>query len=119
MEQAFQDPTLCGNGKIKEAIHQFYQMQTDEQYELACFAVRDRMLCEGHLLFPADIIEGEGGATNILFKTMDIENMTFLVAFTDQENLLISAAFTDEQQQIKPNSSTPTRLNLFILFIIV
>ena len=85
MAESFIDPTLHGNEKIKEAIHLFHQEQTNERYDLGCFAVRERMLCEGHLIFPADIIEAEDGSTNFLFKTMECNGMDFLVAFTDQE----------------------------------
>ena len=85
MAESFIDPTLHGNEKIKEAIHMFHQEQTNERYDLGCFAVRERMLCEGHLIFPADIIETEDGSTNFLFKTMEMNGMDFLAAFTDQE----------------------------------
>jgi hypothetical protein len=43
------------------------------------------MVCEGHFIFPADVTEDEDGATNFLFKTMDINGIDFLVAFTDQK----------------------------------
>ena len=43
------------------------------------------MVCDGHLIFPADVIENTDGSTDFLFKTMDINGMDFLVAFTDQE----------------------------------
>ena len=85
MEESFVDPTLHGNEKIKEAIHLFHQEQTNERYDLGCLAVRERILCEGHLIFPADIIEAEAGTTNFLFKTMEMNGMDFLAAFTDQE----------------------------------
>lgn len=84
MEEIFVDPTLQGNEKIKDAIHLFHQEQSDENYTAACLAIRERMLYEGHLIFPADVTEDEDGATNFLFKTMDINDMDFLVAFTDR-----------------------------------
>lgn len=84
MNETFLDPTLQGNEKIKDAIHRFHQEQNDENYIAACLAIQERMVCEGHLIFPADVME-EDGATNFLFKTMEIQEMDFLVAFTDQE----------------------------------
>ena len=83
MVDGFTDPTLQGNEAMKEAIHRFHLEQNDANYIAACLAVRERMVCQGHLLFPADITEDEQGCTNFLFKTMDIEEFTFLVAFTD------------------------------------
>ena len=44
MADKFEDPTLQGNEKIKEAIHLFHQEQTNERYDLGCFAVRERMI---------------------------------------------------------------------------
>ena len=85
VEEVFIDPTLYGNKKIKEAIHLFHQEQSDENYAAACFALRMCMVCDGHLVFPADVIENTDGSTDFLFKTMDINGMDFLVAFTDQE----------------------------------
>ena len=85
MEEKFRDPTLHGNEKIKEAIHRFHQMQTNEQYDLACFAIRERMLCEGHLIFPAEITEDEDGSTVFLFRSVEEQGLNFLLAFTDQE----------------------------------
>ena len=85
VEEVFIDPTLHGNEKIKEAIHLFHQEQSDENYAVACGAVRMCMVCDGHLIFPADVIENTDGSTDFLFKTMDINGMDFLVAFTDQE----------------------------------
>ena len=85
MEEIIVDPTFQVNEKIKEAIHQYHQEQTNERYDLGCFAVRDRMLCGGQLIFPAEITENEDGATKFLFKTMGFDGMNFLVAFTDRE----------------------------------
>ena len=85
MAETFIDPTLHGNDKIKAAIHLFHQEQSDENYAVACSAVRMRMACNGHLIFPADVIENTDGSTDFLFKTMDVDGMDFLVAFTDQE----------------------------------
>lgn len=85
MKDNFIDSTLYGNEKIKEAIHKFHQKDSDETYAAACLAIRTRIAQDGHLIFPADIIENADGATNFLFKTMSIEGMDFLVAFTDQE----------------------------------
>lgn len=85
VEEVFIDPTLYGNEKIKEAIHLFHLEQSDKNYTAACLAIRERMVYEGHLIFPADVTEDEDGATNFLFKTMDINGMDFLVAFTGQE----------------------------------
>ena len=85
MTDSFIDPTLYGNEKIKEAIHLFHQRQSDDTYAVACRVLRMCMVCDGHLIFPADITEDEDGTTNFLFKTMDINGMDFLVAFTDQE----------------------------------
>ena len=83
MTDTFVDPTLQGNEKIAEAIHQFHQNRSEENYIAACFAIRERMEYEGHMIFPADVVEEEG-CTNFHFKTMDIKGMAFLVAFTDQ-----------------------------------
>ena len=85
MTESFIDPSLHGNEQIKEAIHLFHQEQSDENYAAACGAVRMCMVCDGHLIFPADVIENADGSTDFLFKTMDINGMDFLVAFTDQE----------------------------------
>ena len=84
-KETFVDPALQGNEKIKEAIHMFHRVQSDENYKAACLAIRERMEYSGHLIFPADIIEDETGTTTFLFKTMDIEGTVLLVAFTDQE----------------------------------
>ena len=70
MADSFIDPTLYGNEKIKEAIHRFHQEQSEENYGTACFALQMCMACDGHLVFPADIIESEDGSTDFLFKTM-------------------------------------------------
>ena len=85
MTNVFVDPTLRGNEKIKTAIHLFHLEHSDENYTAACLAIRERMVYEGHLIFPAEVIEDEDGATNFLFKTMDINGIDFLVAFTDQK----------------------------------
>ena len=85
MAESFIDPTLHGNEQIKEAIHLLHQEQSDENYAAACRAVRMCMVCEGHLIFPADVKENTDGSTDFHFKTMEINGMDFLVAFTDQE----------------------------------
>ena len=85
MAEVFVDPILQGNKKIKEAIQLFCREQSGENYTAACLAIRERMVYEGHFVFPADVTENEDGTINLLFKTMDINDMTFLVAFTDQE----------------------------------
>ena len=85
MVESFIDPTLYGNEKIKEAIHRFHQERSEENYEAACFAIRMCMVCDGHMIFPADVTVDEDGNTNFFFKTMELEGMDFLVAFTDQE----------------------------------
>ena len=85
MAESFIDPTLHGNEQIKEAIRLFHQEQSDENYAAACSVVRMCMVCDGHLIFPADVIDNTDGSTDFLFKTMDINGMDFLVAFTDQE----------------------------------
>ena len=85
MADSFIDPTLYGNEKIKEAIHLFHREQSEENYNAACFALEGVMVCDGHLVFPADVIENTDGSTDFLFKTMEINGMDFLVAFTDQE----------------------------------
>ena len=84
MTDSFIDPTLHGNEQIKEAIHLFHQVQSEENYNAACFALEGAMVCDGHLVFPADVIENTDGSTDFLFKTMEINGMDFLVAFTDQ-----------------------------------
>ena len=85
MEENFADSTLQGNEKIKAAIHLFHREQSDENYTAACHALRERMAEEGHMIFPADITENAAGCACFHFKTVDIDEMTFLVAFTDQE----------------------------------
>ena len=85
MAKSFVDPTLHGNEKIKEAIRLFHQERSDARYAAACGAIRECMISEGHLVFPADMTEDDAGCTNFFFKTLVIEGMDFLVAFTDQE----------------------------------
>ena len=85
MAEHFVDPTLKGNYIIKDAIHLFHQEQSQERYIAACMAIRQCMIYEGHMVFPADITDDGDGGTSFLFKTVDINDMSFLVAFTDQE----------------------------------
>ena len=85
MDKGFVDETLQGNEAIKEATHLFHRDQSEEHYMAACLAVRDCMDKDGHLIFPADVTQDEEGNTTFFFKTLDINGMNFLVAFTDQE----------------------------------
>ncbi len=81
----FEDTTLVGNKQIEEVIHQFHQEQTPELFTAICLAIRQRMMQDGHLIFPADIEEDEDGNTLFSFKTLDANGITVLVAFTSQE----------------------------------
>ena len=78
----FEDATLAGNERIEEVIHLFYQDQTPELLMAVCLAVRERMAQDGHLLFPADISEDEDGNTMFSFKTLPVDGVDALVAFT-------------------------------------
>ena len=80
-----EDATLAGNERIEEVIHLFYQDQTPELLMAVCLAVRERMAQDGHLLFPADISEDEDGNTMFSFKTLPVDGVDALVAFTSLE----------------------------------
>ena len=84
MEHRFIDPTLQGNERIVEAIRLFRRENTDAAYIAACMAIRQQMLGQGHLIFPADAVDDMEDA-DFIFHTLDIDGAAFLVAFTDQE----------------------------------
>lgn len=81
----FEDATLAGNERIEEVIHLFHQEQKPELLMAVCLAIRERMMQDAHLIFPADIEEDGEGNTLFSFKTLESNGMTALVAFTSQE----------------------------------
>ena len=85
MENYFQDETLLGNEKIKEAMFLYYENESDELYAAACLAVRERMKNGGHFLFPADIENNEDGTPLFLFNTLVVQGYCLIAAFTDRE----------------------------------
>ena len=74
--------TLTGNERIEEVIHIFHQEQKPELLMAVCLAIRERMMQDGHMIFPADITEDEDGNTIFSFKTLESNGMNALVAFT-------------------------------------
>ena len=82
MTLAYEDVTLIGNDKIEKAIHQFYQKQTQQKLTGICLTIRERMLQDGHMIFPADITQDEDGSQVFTFKTLELEGEPVLVAFT-------------------------------------
>ena len=82
MADEFVDTTLDGNERIEEAIHCFYQEQTEHRFMGVCMAVRDRIAQDGHLLFPVDIGQDEEGCQTYEFKTLDLDGHPVIVAFT-------------------------------------
>ena len=78
----FDDFTLAGNERIEEVIHIFHQEQKPELLMAVCLAIRERMMQDGHMIFPADITEDEDGNTIFSFKTLESNGMNALVAFT-------------------------------------
>lgn len=81
----FEDATLIGNERIEEVIQLFHQEQTPELFTAICLAIRQRILQDGHFIFPADISEDADGNTLFSFKTLESNGITALVAFTSQE----------------------------------
>ena len=81
----FEDATLIGNERIEEVIHLFHQEQIPELFTAICLAIRQRILQDGHFIFPADISEDADGNTLFSFKTLESNGITALVAFTSQE----------------------------------
>ena len=82
MMREFEDATLIGNERIEEVIHLFHQEQNPNLLMAVCIAIRERMMQDGHMIFPADIGEDEDGNTIFSFKTMESNGITALVAFT-------------------------------------
>ena len=78
----FEDFTLAGNERIEEVIRIFHQEQKPELLMAVCLAIRERMMQDGHMVFPADIEEDEDGNTIFSFKTLEFNGMNALVAFT-------------------------------------
>lgn len=87
MDDGFVDDTLTGNEIIEEAIRLFYQENSDRGFMGICMAIRKRMQEDGHLIFPARVIEEED--TQLYdFHTLKLEGgAQALVAFTNQEEL--------------------------------
>lgn len=81
----FVDPTLLGNECIEAAIHEFYQEQTEHHFMGICMAIRNRMLQDGHLLFPVDIGVDEDGCQTFAFKNLVLDGQPVMVAFTSAE----------------------------------
>ncbi len=87
MHEVFADPTLAGNEQIEEAIHLFHQTPTEDALMGLCMVIRNRLIADGHLIFPADILEDTDGEQIFSFKTLDFDGMPALVAFTSQKEL--------------------------------
>ena len=87
MDNRFVDDTLTGNEIIEAAIRLFCQEESDRGFMEICMAIRKRMQEDGHLIFPAQIIEEEG--TQLYdFHTLKMEDgAQALVAFTNPEEL--------------------------------
>ena len=81
----FVDPTLLGNECIEAAIHEFYQEQTEHRFMGICMAIRNRMMQDGHLLFPVDIGVDEEGCQTFAFKNLELYGQPVMVAFTSAE----------------------------------
>mgnify|MGYP003293396305 CR=1 FL=1 len=75
MAEHFVDPTLIGNERIEEAIHLFYQEQTEHRF-------MERISQDGHLLFPVEMGQDEEGCQTYQFKTLELDGQPVLVAFT-------------------------------------
>ena len=84
-DREFYDTTLAGNERIEEAIHLFHTHQTPELFTAVCLAIRERMVQDGHLIFPVDTFEDEEGCQCFDFKTLDLDIGPVLVAFTNME----------------------------------
>ena len=82
MADDFVDTTLAGNERIEEAIHYFYQEQTEHRFMGICMAVRERIAHDGHLLFPVEIGQDEEGCQTYEFKTLELDGQPVIVAFT-------------------------------------
>lgn len=82
LEEFFTDPTLNGNEKIEEAIHLFYQEQSEHRFMGICMAIRERLAQDGHLLFPVEIGQDADGCQTYEFKTLEQDGHPVLVAFT-------------------------------------
>ena len=82
MDDDFVDTTLAGNERIEEAIHYFYQEQTEHRFMGICMAVRERIAHDGHLLFPVEIGQDEEGCQTYEFKTLELDGQPVIVAFT-------------------------------------
>ena len=85
MAEEFNDVYLTGNELIEDAIHQFYQEQTQERLIAVCAAVKERIRQNGHLLFPVDMGEDEEGCQTFEFKMLELEGVPVMVAFTSIE----------------------------------
>ena len=82
MPETFEDPTLDGNDRIEEAIHLYYQEQTDHRFMGVCMAVRERIAHDGHLLFPVEIGQDDNGCQTYELKTLELDGHPVIVAFT-------------------------------------
>jgi len=78
----FEDTSLVGNEQIEEAIHRFYKEQTPERFMDVCLTLRKRITKDGHLLFPVDMGEDEDGNQVFTFKTLEVDEVPVMVAFT-------------------------------------
>ena len=79
--------TLAGCERIEEVIHLFHQEETPRLLMAVCLAVREHMMREGHLLFPAHITQDSEGAPLFFFQTTNWGELTALAAFTSEEEL--------------------------------
>jgi len=78
----FEDTSLVGNEQIEEAIHRFYKEQTPERFMDVCLTLRKRITKDWHLLFPVDMGEDEDGNQVFTFKTLEVDEVPVMVAFT-------------------------------------
>jgi hypothetical protein len=81
----FEDTTLIGNDIIKKAIHEYYQEQTEHRFMGICMAVRNRIVQDGHLLFPVDVGVDEDAGQTFEFKNLELDGQPVMVAFTSIE----------------------------------
>ena len=79
MDDGFVDDTLTGNEIIEEAIRLFYQENSDRGFMGICMAIRKRMQEEGHLIFPARVIEEEDTAKRFLPTSIIPRPKTFIL----------------------------------------
>ena len=87
MTKIFTDPSLNGNEEIEKAIHLYHENPSAYSLIGVCMAIRCQIHKDGHMVFPADILEDADGQPVFSFKTLDTEDAVALVAFTSQEEL--------------------------------